>query len=235
LADLGDIWKEYLWDIYSNGHKHIKDDGDKIKEILGVHIFLDHPQNSLLFSVSSANQYLSLIQNGALNISGYSLKDLALYEYVNSWNNQELIINPDFIYTYPERLFNMHTYDDSLFEDNWINQYEVIIDRLKNYDGSNRAVAVLYNAGLDKDQQHIPCLNFLQAIIRNGSLTLFCMFRSNDIFNAWPSNMMLLTHLGLMLADALDVEFEGIDYHCSSAHYYLTEEPMIKEMFKWKT
>lgn len=235
LVDLGNAWRKYLWNIYKNGHKYIKDDGDEIKEVLGVHIYLDKPQTHFPLSVDSASQYLDLIKKGVYNIPNYALKDFSLYEYVNSWNDEKLIRDIDFIYTYPERLFNMHTYDKYISMDDRINQYDVMINRLHIHRGSNRAVTTLYNAGLDRFEQHIPCLNFLQAIIRDDKLTLFCMFRSNDIFNAWPSNMMLLTHLGLMLADDLeDVEFKGIDYHCSSAHYYLTEEPIIEEIFKWK-
>lgn len=233
MADLSDLWKDYLSKIYRKGHFHVKDDGDEIRELLGVHFYIERPQDCFLFGLDSKEKYLDLIGEGVFNIQNYFLKDYALFEYVNSWNDESLYDGGDFVYTYPERLFNIHTYDKYDLKDSHINQYEVMIHRLKEYDGSNRAVATLYNAGLDKNEQHIPCLNFLQAIVRDEKLTLVCMFRSNDIFSAWPSNMMLLTHLGLMLAEELNVKFVGIDYHCSSAHYYMSEEPIIEELFKW--
>ena len=177
-----------------------------------------------------------MVSKGIYDIDNYQIKGPALAEYISAWDKPEQIYLDDnsFVYTYPERLFNINLVDISSQQPTQINQYDVMIKRLSEHLGSNRAVATLYSAGLDRDEQHIPCLNFLQAIVRENKLILFCMFRSNDIFNAWPSNMLLLTYLGLKLASEFNnINFEGIDYHCSSAHYYMTEEPIIKKMYGW--
>ena len=99
-----------------------------------------------------------------------------------------------------------------------------------NYVGTNRAVMNIYNGQLDGTEKDIPCLNWLQFTIRNNKLEMHCMFRSNDVFNAWPSNMYLLTYLGMKLANEFDIFFDGIDYHCSSAHYYMSEEPLVRNV-----
>lgn len=234
MVVLDSLWHKYLTEIGSSGHKCEKDDGDEIREIIGVHKFISKPQNFPGVSVNDAEKFLSLIKKGAYDIDGYSIKGNALFEYVTAWDKDEMIYldKDDFIYTYPERLFNYHAYDKLTEELTNINQYRVMIDRLTWNISSNRAVATLYNCGMDRQEQHIPCLNFLQALVRDDKLVLVCMFRSNDIFNAWPSNMYLLTYLGLLLSNELDVEFMGIDYHCSSAHYYITEESLVKKVIE---
>ena len=230
---LGSSWYDYLYNIYKHGQKCQKDDSDDIREILGVHIFLPRPQDSSYYEMNNPDLFLSLIESGVYDIDGYFLKGPALSQYVQAWDDEDMIYlqnDMDFVYTYPQRLFNYKTYDKYNDTINAINQYDIIVQRLANNLNSNRAVATLYNCGIDRQEQHIPCLNFLQGIVRNNKLILSCMFRSNDIFNAWPSNMYLLTYLGMKLANEFGIVFGGIDYHCSSAHYYLSEEPLVEDV-----
>ena len=93
-------------------------------------------------------------------------------------------------------------------------------ERLLNALGSNRAVAITYDPELDCDREDIPCLQFLQAFVRDGELTIHCMFRSNDIFGAFYSNMFFITYIGIKLREELNKElineqigFGGIHYH----------------------
>ena len=140
-----------------------------------------------------------------------------------------------FVYTYPERLlhqYNITDFDitDELTEVGYLDQYEVLLNRLKEHSGSNRAVAVLYQPGLDKERKDIPCLNWLQATIRDGKLELHVVFRSNDLYGAWPANMYFLTYLGLCLAKALSVDFNGIHYYSSSLHIYKHNLDAVKKI-----
>lgn len=218
------VWKEYLSEIRENGHTHVKDDGDHIYELIGIHKTLIEPHKIYMLEIK-AQQFLYYIKRGHFDIEGYPLKGSALYEYIYSLEDKDSIAlsaGNSFVYTYPQRIFNMEGMD----------QFEVVTNRLHHNSGSNRAVMCLYNVKLDNQEQHIPCLNFLQALIREGYLTLHCMFRSNDIFNAFPSNMMFLTYLGLKLSEELGVYFKGIDYHCTSAHYYKSEEELVNKVLE---
>ena len=228
MVTIGGYWIQYLNDIYNLGEDHTKDDSP-IKELRGYHIKISNPLSSLS-SVTSIQKdkalYLKCLKQGSFNIDNYPIMDEALYEYVTAWDKEEMILCDNFVYTYPERLLN---YDCSIYKEN---QYEIILNRLRNNIGSNRGVAVLYNPIADSDVEDIPCLNWLQATVRDDKLLLHCMFRSNDIYGAWPSNMYLLSYLGMKLADDLgeNIIFEGIDYHCSSAHYYKTDEDAVKKV-----
>lgn len=207
------IWKKFLKKIITEGYPHTKDDSP-IYEHLGNHIWVKHPHHiPFVNQTNDINIFLDKLKNGFYDIDDYPIQGLALYEYVTAWDKKDMINCDNFIYTYPERVFNY----------NGISQYKIMKNRLLNNDGSNRAVAVLYDPSKDAEIEDIPCLNWLQATIRDDDLVLHCMFRSNDIYGAWPSNMLLLTYLGLKLANDCGVNFYGIDYHSTSAHIYKTD------------
>ena len=110
-------------------------------------------------------------------------------------------------------------------------------ERLLNALGSNRAVAITYDPELDCDREDIPCLQFLQAFVRDGELTIHCMFRSNDIFGAFYSNMFFITYIGIKLREELNKElineqvgFGGIHYHSTSGHIYSNDMRAARSM-----
>lgn len=225
-------WKDILFDIYKNGHIHKKDDAE-IKEIVGVHKYLENPTINVLsdtlnmeIAPSDSNDYLKNIESGNYDIQGYPIKSTALAEYVKSIHNKS---KQGFVYTYPNRLQAHFIHDNGTL----INQIDVVVKRLSENLGSNRAVMVLYDPDVDSFEEDdpeklvedIPCLNFVQVLVRDGVLNLHVHFRSNDIFNAFVSNMMLITYLGMLITEKLNeqypnIEFGGIYYNCTSAHYY---------------
>lgn len=245
-------WKQLLWDCYHHGKTYKKDDA-QVKELLGNYIHLERPQDiGLPFNkkIDNSVEFLSNIKKGFYDIEGYPLKNEALYDYVTSFNDDSQIYCSDaevldllqieklpFVYTYPERLlhslYNV-TQNTININGDYINQIDVIINRLKNNLGSNRAVATLYHPGIDKERIDIPCLNWLQATVREGKLDLHCVFRSNDLYGAWPANMYLLTYLGLFLAEDIEenICFNSIHYHSSSLHIYENDLPTVKNILK---
>ena len=226
-------WKTFLKKVLNDGKKHEKDDGDKVLESMINHAFIPNVQDSLFCHGNNitTDMFLDMIKNGVFNIEGYPIKDEALAGYVKQLDDTTQIFleedengNLPFVYTYPERLYNMNSVDRENNQDHY-NQIDVIVNRLKNYPGSNRAVATLYQVGLDKDEQHIPCLNWIQCTIRDNKLILHVIFRSNDLWNAFPSNMLFLNYLGLKIVNELkevypSLEFYGISYTSSSLHIY---------------
>ena len=207
------VWKELLNEVIYNGKYTYKDDS-KIKEVIGVHKQIKNPYSNSIINIS-ADKFASYVKKGIFDISEYPIKGEALFDYVTSLDDEHQIYLDDdgFIYTYSERLQN---YND-------INQLDVIINRLNKNINSNRAIAVTYNPMVDMNRQDIPCLQLIQALVRNDKLILSVYFRSNDLYGAFPSNMMFLTYLGMKIANELGVQFDYIDYHCSSLHIYETD------------
>ena len=207
------VWKELLNEVIYNGKYTYKDDS-KIKEVIGVHKQIKNPYSNSIINIS-ADKFASYVKKGIFDIAEYPIKGEALFDYVTSLDDEHQIYLDDdgFIYTYSERLQN---YND-------INQLDVIINRLNKNINSNRAIAVTYNPMVDMNRQDIPCLQLIQALVRNDKLILSVYFRSNDLYGAFPSNMMFLTYLGMKIANELRVQFDYIDYHCSSLHIYETD------------
>ena len=224
--------------IVKDGYQCSKDDSE-IYEVLGLHYQIANPiklySDNLNLNLNS-HKFIDLAKNGAFDIEGYPLKGEALSDYIDSINQYDKIYihenDQAFVYTYPERIKHYLSCD---IEDNIIfyNQLDNIIKRLKNNIGSNRAIAVLYQAGLDSQAIDIPCLQLIQAFVRDNKLILSVFFRSNDIYGAFPSNMLFISNIGIVIQEELrkinpNIKFEYIDYHVSSAHIYETDLDAVK-------
>ena len=204
-------WRKLLEEVLLSHKKHVKDE-TPIREIIGVHERIDNPYKDSMLNINH-KQFAEAVKRGAFDIKDYPIKSEALYDYVTSLDRLDKILLVDensFIYTYPERLQNYQGR----------NQLIDIVERLKQDIGSNRAVAVTFNPFIDNKHDDIPCLQLIQALVRDDKLILSVYFRSNDLYGAFPSNMMFLTYLGMKIANELGVKFDCIDYHCSSLHIY---------------
>ena len=206
-------WRKLLEELLLSHKKHVKDE-TPIREIIGVHERIDNPYNDSMLNINHT-QFAEAIKRGAFDIKNYPIKGEALYDYITSPDQLDKIVLDEnsFIYTYPERLQNYQGR----------NQLTDIINRLKQDMGSNRAIAITFNPFLDNERDDIPCLQLIQAIVRDDKLILSVYFRSNDLYGAFPSNMMFLTYLGMKIAYELRIKFDYIDYHCSSLHIYETD------------
>lgn len=243
MNSIKEAWIDILVDIYENGHIHQKDDAE-IKEIINVHKYLKEPAKNIISTIlkigiepKDSASYIDNISLGNYDINGYPIKGVALAEYVKSIYDKD---KKGFVYTYPNRLQAHFCYNEKM-----INQINVVINRLNENLGTNRAIMVLYDPSVDSFEldnsdklvEDIPCWNWCQIIVRDSVLDLHVQFRSNDIFNAFPSNMMLLTYLGMRITEILnekypDVKFGGIYYNCTSAHYYtdVVNDEMIRKI-----
>lgn len=250
MYTIKDAWKTMLKRIYLDGYDHKKDDAD-IREYLGNHFKIINPvfKHGFIFS-NPAEKFISWMREGAFDIDEYPMKGQALVDYVTSLDDPEKIYISDemykyakgeavmpFIYTYPERLQALFVSDEGGALD-CVNQIDIICDRLLENIGSNRAVACLYQPGIDGKRVDIPCLNWLQVTVRDNTMVLHVMFRSNDIYGAWPSNMYFLTYLGLKIQEIINKEhplvvFEYIDYYSTSAHIYRTDFDAVKKIIDW--
>lgn len=236
MSDLKKIWLNMLDWIYCDGI-NINKDGVEVREILGTCQFIDNAFGDISYISHSPKLFIESIKNGAFDIEDYPIKGEALADYVASIDDKDVInLKRDFVYSYPERLEAIVTpYSDSKTEIGYVNQLNVIKERLIKCPESNRAIASLYIPGIDKDREDIPCLNHLQAFIRQNELYLFCLFRSNDIYGAFPSNMLFLQYIGLRLTNDLQekyptLKFKGISYRANSAHFYKTDEDAVKQV-----
>ena len=211
---------DFVNKILKQGKETYKDSNHHLVESLGNFYIIDDPLD-LKFKAKYENyttaMMLNDIKSGKFDIDGCPIKSDALYEYVKSFENSS---DQGFVYTYPNRVLAHFNID----------QFDVMKERILNATGSNRAVAITYDPKLDADREDIPYLQFLQCLVRNNELTIHCLFRSNDIFGAFYSNMFFIAYIGLKMKEEVNKEllgkklnFGGIHYHSTSGHIYNTD------------
>ena len=57
---------------------------------------------------------------------------------------------------------------------------------LRRFRFSRRSVASLWDPRSDPGSEDPPCVDFVQASVRDDKLHLTAYIRSNDIYRAWP-------------------------------------------------
>lgn len=116
---------------------------------------------------------------------------------------------------------------------------ESIVKRLAASPNSRRAVACTLVPEWDIQQSEPPCINVLQALIRDGVLRLTAYIRSNDMLSAWCDNANGLAGYSEYISNRIN-ELAGND-SCQpgdvttisvSAHLYASRD--IKELNTFK-
>lgn len=110
-----------------------------------------------------------------------------------------------------------YTYGERLRDFRGVDQFRLMVEKLKSFPPHEGAVAVLWDverdnfpprrAAVRKDGKteswNVPCLNLLQAIVIEGWLFLTAYFRANDMYEGWPFNAFALRKLQKDLAAAV--------------------------------
>lgn len=227
MYSINQSYKEFVKKILATGTVVFKD-GAEIIESLGNMISIDNPlglSHKAKYSFIKSGELLRDVENGEYDVKGCPIKGDALYNYLNSFNHPD---RGGFTYTYPNRIL----------EHFGVNQFNSMVDRLKDNLGSNRSVCVTLDPKHDCSEKDIPCLQVIQATVRNRKLKLHCFFRSNDIYGAYYSNMYFLTYIGVRLVEELNnvdpvnanIVFDGLMYYSSSAHIYRNDVKSARKL-----
>lgn len=227
MLSINQCYLDFVEKILKEGKETYKDSNHHLKESLGNFYIIDDPLDLKFrakYQHMTTSQMLDDIKAGKYNMESNPIKSDALYEYVKSFESSDDL---GFVYSYPNRIL-------AHFD---INQFDVMKARLLNSIGSNRSVSITYDPKLDADREDIPCLQFLQGLVRDGELTIHCLFRSNDIFGAFYSNMFFVTYIGVKLVEEINKElingqivFGGVHYHSTSGHIYSNDLRSAKKL-----
>ena len=79
----------------------------------------------------------------------------------------------------------------------------------------------------DHDYGGSPCLNHIWIRIVNDRLSLTAVFRSNDMFSAWPSNAMGLRLLQQHIVEQINNQSKVSEISSPSVHIPITEGELI--------
>ena len=119
-------------------------------------------------------------------------------------------------YTYGNRLFSNDVYGD---------QIKYIIDKLGERPMSRRAIATLWLPS-DRESDTPPCLVLVQGLISGNYYHHITVFRSHDIFGAWPLNAYGQLILAMKIAEGLSkklrrgIKIGDLVIFSISAHIY---------------
>lgn len=110
------------------------------------------------------------------------------------------------------------TYGELIYNKNNVDQFEFIVNRLKNKKESKSATISL----LDENMvgANLPCLNIIDAKIRDEKLILQFFFRSQNILGRQYANLLALAIIQKELAERLSVGIGFMGGYVASAHIY---------------
>lgn len=145
-------------------------------------------------------------------------------EYANSLLKSDIPEGLD--YTYGARLND--------YKPGHISQLDYIVKTLKKEPHSRRAVACLWSPSLDTKSDEVPCFNMLSFNIDDNKLFLTAIFRSNDMFNAWPKNTYGLLKIQDIICEKLGVEKGYLLTNSISAHIYERNFKEVEDYLKEK-
>ncbi|RRR67831.1 MAG: hypothetical protein EI684_18370 [Candidatus Viridilinea halotolerans] len=111
-----------------------------------------------------------------------------------------------------------------------LDQIAVMAKDLTAAHTSRRAVAVLWSPEEDGTSSNPPCLNLIQARIRDERLHLTAYFRSHDIYRAWATNAYGLRALQSELAGMVNSVPGELAMLSHSAHIYAHDWAAAEEL-----
>ena len=131
-----------------------------------------------------------------------------LKEYTEQLLNKD---NEDFVYTYGNRFREYFRVD----------QYEYILNKLRENPNSRRAVALTWDVTIDTKNKEVPCLQLIKLSIVENKLVMTVVFRSNDLRYAFKYNMYALLKLQQWFAKELGIKPSTFNYVGLDLHYKL--------------
>lgn len=110
------------------------------------------------------------------------------------------------------------TYGEQIYNKNGVNQFEFLVSRLKSKKETKSATISLLSEGVD--DANLPCLNIIDAKIRDEKLILQFFFRSQNIVGRQYANLLALAKFQADLAKRLEIETGFIAGYVACAHIY---------------
>jgi thymidylate synthase len=225
---MGKVWLKILNDMFTFGEVDGSFAGERALGLSNVITVIENQEPAVVeeyypFTNETAANYVNEFANperpaGVFyaygeRIWGYEDREQTLFNATNEFLQTEHGIQlPDpFIFT-PSLGVAQRIYQRE--GEPILNQVDqVILDRLKKHRYDNTAVAVLYDpvrdvrlhSDIPEKNFNTPCVSMLQASVRAGKLEMTAVWRSNEMYLAWPQNVWGLLSIQKYIADELEI------------------------------
>lgn len=173
-------------------------------------------------------------------------KDVNFIAYYNKNMPQFSTNGVDFDGAYGDRLRNFPVYsqreqgvyfsDDArkVFDLDFIDQIALVCHRLRQDPSSRQAVMSLWDPARDlkEGSKDYPCNNLCYFTLRNGSLDMSVIRRSNDMIWGLPYNQIQFYFIHALIAGELDAKVGRYTEFVQNMHVYTQNYPQIFEHVK---
>ncbi|MFH0860993.1 MAG: thymidylate synthase [Candidatus Altiarchaeota archaeon] len=201
---IAETWNRLLNVIWYSG-EDIKSQRGKTKEMLNLMCEVANPADR--------------------SIKGFPMGEEELKAYAKQLLSKD---RSGFEYTYGERL---RAWGSDIL-DKPVDQLDAIAKTLKRSRGTRRATAVTWIPPIDSKKEEVPCLILADFKVRDGKLNLTAVFRSNDMYGAWPANMYGLNKVNNFVAKKVGVKAGAITTLSISAHVYEHDYGNVKKALR---
>lgn len=111
-------------------------------------------------------------------------------------------------------------------------QVQYVIDELKRYKYSKRALINLWDSSvMSSTRVRLPCCHFAHSFMINSKDELICLLhqRSGDWLPGVPANIMFYSALTYMIANELDIKPGQLIHSVDNAHIYVDQSDAVEE------
>ena len=126
---------------------------------------------------------------------------------------------------FSENGFAHGAYGYRIWNNTYANQFELLIEHLRQMPNSRQAIVTMWNAHdlwhSTRDKKgDIPCTLSLQFLIRDGKLHLINTMRSNDAWLGLPYDIFAFTCFQKLIANTLNIPTGTYTHQVGSMHLY---------------
>ncbi len=197
--EAGDGWLQLLNLVMHCGTLKDTEKGDRLTAVLNAVVTI---------KLSDEEEPLACFDFGADEFEAY-------YRHFISPSRPE-----DVDYTYGERLQNWSWFNQETNKVEQVNQLERTIERLRrSHDTERGTIVLLGSTDLDR-LDDAPCVVSVAFDIVDERLYGTYVIRSDDIYNAWPFNVLSLSRLQREVSKRIGIPVDSATFISHSAHIY---------------
>lgn len=184
--------------------------GMKVKELLNVNITIENPRDRI---VSCPERHFSApYAFGELSWYFSARNDLDMMKYYSKMMERGTDDGKTLNSAYGYRIFGKHKMIP-------FNQWNFVVDTLRNDRDSRRAVIHLHTPNNEKTNDEV-CTMSLQFLIRDGKLDMITTMRSNDVVLGFTYDVFAFTVIQELMANEIGVELGKYHHNVGSMHIY---------------
>ena len=212
-------YRRLLWDCLTNGVHRNDRTGVGCKSIFNASL---KANVSKYFPVITGrkmfektfNTEFEWFMNGETNIQRFRDAGVKIWD---AWADENGDLGP--VYGHQMRNFN----------DQNIDQMQMLIKQLINDPDSRRHIISLWNPAQIDQMRLPPCYLYFQFFVEHDKLNMFVVQRSGDLFLGIPYDMALFTKILLYVSDKVGLKANWLEVQIVDAHIYDNQYDAIHE------